>query len=186
MIRINLLSPASIKKEERQEIMVLAYLLLFLLIIAGVTRLLFAYTAYISVQSKTAEIQLQLNKYEVIVKQVEALQATKSVLENKKNIIDTLMNFRLIYPYFFEDLVSTLTDNVWFKNIDTKLDPSGMLQVTIDADALNNYAIADFVTALSSNDKFSKVELGSITTSVIEKSTVSSFRVTFNHKRIKK
>ena len=166
--------------------MILAYLVLFLLIIAGVARLAFAYTAYVSVQLKTKEVQRELDKYEAIVKQVESLQSTKSALENKKNIIDSLMALRLIYPYFLEDLVSVLPDSVWFRNLDTKLDSSGNLQVTIDADALNNYAIADFVTALTANSKFSRVELGSITSSGQDKTTVSAFKVTFSHKRNRK
>ena len=186
MIRINLLPPDSIKKEERQEYLLIAYAILFILLIAGFCNFGIKYKAYKQVEGKVKNLEQELSKYEAIVKQVESLQTTKTILENQRNVINTLMTFRLIYPHFFEDLIRIIPDNIWFKSMDTKLDTNGNINVNLNAESMDTYSISDFITSLAANDNFQKVELGPITTSGNEKFSTSAFRITFYHRKAAK
>ena len=172
-----------IKKEERNELIILAYAALVAAVIAAA----FDYTAKLrcfnKLEYRISQSERELSKYESIQRQVEALQATTNVLETKKNVINTLMQGRIAYLYFMEDIVEMLPYNMWLKTINTQLGGDGSNTVTMDAEALDNYAIADFVSSLSTNQSFSNVEMGSITTSAGSKMTVSSFKVTFIYKK---
>jgi type IV pilus assembly protein PilN len=183
MIRINLLRPDSIKKEERTELLTLAYAVIFLAVAACGGVYYMKYRSYQTLDGRIRQVEGELSKYESIVKQVDALQATKKVLETKKSVIDGLMAGRLLYPQFMEKLLSLMPGGISFRSMSTQTQPDGTLSVTLDADALDNYAIADFVTSLSSDTDFSDVELGAITTGTSGKTAISGFHVTFQYHR---
>ncbi|HBU69173.1 MAG TPA: hypothetical protein DEE98_02195 [Elusimicrobia bacterium] len=185
MIKINLLPPESIKKEERKEIFILAYGVLAIFVLIGLVKYGFKLSFYNSIQTRTAAAEQELGKYESIVKQVDALQATKTGLETKKNVISSLMADRLVYPVFMQKVMELLPSNVWFKSLSTNMSPGGLINVTLEADALDNYGIADLITALSTDGNFSGVELGPINTNTSAKTQTSSFRLTFSYKAIK-
>ena len=183
MIRINLLAPESIKKEERKEIFALACAVVVVICLIGAAKYVMLFGSYKKLSGRINRTQAELNKYESIVKQVEALQATKSVLVTKKNVISTLMAGRLIYPVYMEKIMEVLPQNVWFKSMNTQMDADGIMTITLSAEALDNYAIADFITGLSSCPDFSEVELGPIATSNSQKMQTSVFNLTFKYKK---
>lgn len=185
MIRINLLASEAIKKEEKKELVALAYFLTAIVILTGLVKYGLKFNAYRLVENEIKLVDFELKKYESIVKQVEALQATKKVLETKKNVIDSLMIVRLVYPKFMEELIVSTPDNIWFKSLTTKLDAGTQISIKLGAEALDNYSIADFITTLSSNPNFLDVELGPISTIEKDKSETSSFDISFNYKREK-
>lgn len=183
MIKINLLAPELIKKEERHELIFIGYVILIVAVIAAGTDYLVKFRSYKILESRVEQSEKELAKYESIQKQVEALQAAKTVLETKKTIINSLMSGRLTYVGFMERLLDVIPNNLWFKSINTMLAADQSMTVNLDAEALDNYAIADFISALSQNKNFSNVELGTITTSSGEKSPTSSFRITFVYRK---
>jgi len=183
MIKINLLAAEMIKKEERYELVIVAYALLAAAIVLAVFDYTLKVSSFKKLEDRVSQSQRELSKYESILKQVESLQATTKVLETKKNVIGTLMQGRLTYVYFMEDILETLPYNLWFKSVNTQLGTDGMMKVNLDASSSDNYAIADFVSSLSSNNSYADVDLGPITTSMSARSSVSSFRVSFNYKK---
>ena len=186
MIKINLLAPEFIKKEERNELIILAYAILVVAIIIAGINFAAKYRGYSKLESRVLQSERELAKYESIQKQVEALQAARNVLETKKNIINTLMVGRLVYVNFMEDMLEILPNNLWFKTASTGLGPDLKVSVTMNAEALDNYAIADFFSALSQNENFMDAELGAIATSAGAKNTTSVFQVKYSYARKKK
>jgi len=180
MIKISLLPPEFIKKEDRKEILALAFLLVLICAGIGAVRYTVKLASYSKLKQHTEKTQQELNKYENIVKQVETLQTTKNILESKKNVINVLMTRRLLYPHFMEDLVNVLPANVWFKTLSTKYDGTDKLSCVLSAEALDNFAIADTITALSSASFFSGVEMGAINTQSGQKQS-STFTLNFSY-----
>ncbi|MBN1823336.1 MAG: PilN domain-containing protein [Endomicrobiales bacterium] len=181
MIKINLLAPDAIKKEERNEILILAYALIAALFLIGLARYGLKYNNYRKLEARITKSQNELQKYEGIVKQVETLQATKTILETKKNVIDALKQGRVTYPRFLEEMLAMMPSNLWFKNMFTTSQPDGKIAIKLDAESLDNYAIADFITSLSLNPDFEDVVLGPINTTTSDKRTTSVFNLSFNY-----
>jgi Tfp pilus assembly protein PilN len=185
MIRINLLAPDSIKKEERNDILALGYLFIILLTIAAGANYVVKLRSYQMVQTRLSDIQKELGRYESIVRQVDALQATKKILEMKKNVINALLSSGLIYPRFMEDLLQLLPSGVSFKTLTTRLATDCKMTVTLTAEAVDNYSIADFMSALGGNADFTNVELGPVMTIGGAKSPSSNFNLTFCYQKKK-
>jgi Tfp pilus assembly protein PilN len=183
MIKINLLSPELIKKEERLELIFIGYALIIVAIIAAGTDYFVKYRTYKILESRVEQSEKELEKYQSIQKQVEALQSAKNVLETKKSIINTLMMGRLTYVNFMESLLDVIPSNLWFKTINTQFIADQGVSVTMDAEALDNYAIADFISALSQSKNFNNVELGAITTNSGAKSPTSTFKLNFLYRK---
>lgn len=181
MIRINLLAPEFVKKEERTEFLVLGYLVLVALVVVGAVRFTLRLQKYQTLEGRIAKSQNELRRFETIAKQVDTLQAQKKVLETKKSIISSLMASRLVYPVYMERLLAMMPANLWLKAMNTQLQPDGKMAINIDAEALDNYAIADFVSALSAAPECSSVELGAIASATNGKSTTSAFRISFQY-----
>lgn len=185
MIKINLLAPELIKKEEKNEILIIGYLIIGILFLIGLGNYWNKLRSFNKLEARLTLSKSELSKYESIVKQVEALQGTKNVLETKKNVINSLMINRLLYPKFMEDLVNLLPSNVWLKTLATQLQNDGKMSVAVDAEALDNYAIADFVTALLSNKDILNTELGTISSAASTKAVTSMFHLTFIYQKRK-
>ncbi len=182
MIKINLLAPEMIKKEERNELIILGYAALIVAVIIGAFDYTLKFRSYKKLEYRVSQSERELVKYESILKQVEALQSTTNVLATKKSVISTLMQSRLTYLYFMEDILELLPYNLWFRNITTQLTADGRISVNMDAEALDNYSIADFVSSLSSNPSFANVDLGALTTSGA-KTPTSLFHLKFDYKK---
>jgi len=184
MIKVTLLPSELIRKEERKEIFVIACIAVAVLFGLGMLRYTIKVAYYRNLQVRIGNTQQELNKYESIVRQVEALQATKTVLETKKNVINSLMAWRLTYPVFMEDMLQLLPANIWFTALTTQSQPEGRMTVSLNALALDNYSIADLITSFSSNPSYSNVEVGAITTGG-DKTVTSSFKLDFAYQKKK-
>jgi len=114
-------------------------------------------------QAEITSIQSQLDRYKPIIAQVEALEQAKAQLQTRKTLIQQLENERLRYPYFMEDLLKLLPNNIWLTNLSTTLAPDGStMGVTMDIQALDPYAVADLVSNLETSQIFTDVDLGTI------------------------
>jgi Tfp pilus assembly protein PilN len=183
MIKINLLSADLIKKEERHELVFIGYAIILVGLIGAASDYTIKFRSFKILESRVEQSEKELTKYESIQKQVEGLQSAKNVLETKKSIINSLMLGRLTYVKFMESMLDVIPNNLWFKNINTQLIADQSITVTMDAEALDNYAIADFISALSQNKNFSNVELGAITTNAGAKMPTSSFKLVFLYRK---
>lgn len=106
----------------------------------------------------------KLERFKPIVAQVEALEQAKSQLEQRKNVIQTLESERLRYPYFMEDFIKLLPNNVWLTNMTTTIPTDNQsISVSLDVVALDHYAVADMVSNLETSQIFSDIDVGPIT-----------------------
>ena len=108
-------------------------------------------------------MEKELNLLETIVKKVDEIEKSKEALAKKLDVIQSLLGNRAVYPQLLEDLARTVPSRVWLTSLLTKSE-SDFLTITIEASAIDNYAIANFITKLSKVKNFSKVELINITT----------------------
>jgi hypothetical protein len=180
IIKISLLSSDKIHKEERTEYLAVGYAVITVLLIALLSNYAVKLRSYKKLETRIVKAEAELAKYQTIVSQVDSLQATKKVLETKKSIIDSLMASGLFYPKFMETIAEKTTPGIAIKTMNTTLRPDGSIDAVLDADAVDNYSIADFIGTLASDPGFSKIDLGAISSGGGAKSG-SSFHLTFSH-----
>jgi Tfp pilus assembly protein PilN len=116
-------------------------------------------------QAEKASINSELDRYQPIIAQVEALEKAKNELNSRKGVIQQLETERLRYPQFMDDFLKLLPSNLWLTNLTTALQPANnTMSVNLDVTALDNYAIADLIANLETSQIFSDVDLGTIQT----------------------
>lgn len=185
LIKINLLASDKIVKEERTEYLTLGYALIVIVAVSLIGMYAAIWTATSKLAKATAAREAELKKYQSVVQQVEQLQATKKVLETKKNVIDSLRAGALLYPWFMQTLAARTPAGISYKSMTANLVPTGGVAANLDAMAIDNYAIADCIGVLSVDPEFSLVDLGAITAIGAENSSASNFRLTFVFNRKK-
>ena len=161
MIKINLL-PKEVEKKValREKKFLLSGIIL--LVVAGFLGIYFLKVyQYARLRKQLRRVEKELSLLETVVKQVDEIEKSKEVLSKKLDVIRSLMGNRLIYPQLLEDLARILPSRVWLTSLTTKSE-SDFLTIIIEASAVDNYAIADFITRLSEGNNFSKVELTKI------------------------
>jgi type IV pilus assembly protein PilN len=161
MIKINLL-PKEIEKKValREKRFLLSTIVL--LVVAGFLGLyLLKVGQYARLRKQLRGIEKELVLLETIIKKVDEIEKSKEALAKKLDVIGSLMGERFIYPQLLEDLARIVPSRVWLTSLMTKSE-SDFLTITIEASAIDNYAIADFITKLSETKSFSKVELSKI------------------------
>jgi Tfp pilus assembly protein PilN len=175
MIRVNLLPP-EIKAATEFKLNP-AYVVggvAGVLVIALIPVTMMQYSKRSRLHAEAISLQSELERYKPIVAQVEALEAKKSELQQRKSIIQSLENERLRYPYFMEDFLKLLPNNVWLTALATTLPADGSsISVTMDIIALDHYAVADMVSNLETSQIFSEVDIGPIALSQIGSSLQS-------------
>jgi Tfp pilus assembly protein PilN len=135
-------------------------------------------------QTETASLKSELERYQPIIAQVEALEAAKTQLTQRKSIIQDLESERLRYPQFLDDFLKLLPSNLWLSNLVTVGPPnSNILTVNMDVVALDSYAIADLIANLETSQTFSDVDLGAITISQNSGGQTMSFHVATNYRK---
>ena len=90
--------------------------------------------------TEVASLKNELDRYQPIIAQVEALEGAKAQLTNRKNVIQQLETERLRYPQFMDDFVKLLPGNLWLSNL-TTVTPANTntLTVSMEVTALDNY-----------------------------------------------
>src|ERR1035437_3648008 len=114
-------------------------------------------------QTEAASLKSELDRYQPIIAQVEALESAKVQLSQRKSVIQQLESERLRYPQFLDDFLKLLPGNLWLTNLTTIGKPNdNTMTVNLDVTSLDNYAIADLVANLETSQLFSDVDLGAI------------------------
>ena len=135
-------------------------------------------------QTESASLKSDLERYQPIIAQVEALESAKVQLTQRKSVIQQLESERLRYPQFFDDLLKLIPNNLWLTNLVTSSQAnSNVMTVAMDVVALDNYAIADLVANLETSQIFSEVDLGAITSAQSPTGQTMTFHVTTSYRK---
>lgn len=136
-------------------------------------------------QTETASLKNELERYQPIIAQVEALESAKVQLTQRKNIIQQLESERLRYPQFLDDFIKLLPANLWLTNLTTISKPNDdTLTLNMDVRALDSYAVADLISNLETSQLFSEVDLGAISISQAAAGQTMSFHVITNYRKV--
>jgi type IV pilus assembly protein PilN len=174
MIRINLIRG---KRKKRKEFNVDAlYLLLPIIVIVGV--LLF----HRSVAGKIEDLNTGIRRANVEVArlkkqigEVESFKARKAELQQKVDVISNLQKGRNAPVKIFEVLSASIPEKCWIDHLAIKGE-----RVELKGIALNNYTIANFMTALGQSGRFRDVVLGSADQTTVSNMKLVKFGLTFN------
>jgi Tfp pilus assembly protein PilN len=185
MIRINLLPSDFYLLAAKRQLTALFYILgvFFLLAVFGAGGYL--YTEKVNVEHEKAKAEEELNKYQPIVEQVKALETKKTNLTTQLGVIKRLVGGGLVYPKFFDDFLALMPSDVWVSGMNTTTDPSGRIALSVSAQALSNFAIADWLTNLQTSPLISDVKLSAISGSedAEGRAQTLSFSLTMNYYR---
>ena len=114
-------------------------------------------------EAEAVSLRSQLDTYQPIIAQVEALESAKVQLTQRKGVIQQLESERLRYPEFMDDFVKLLPGNLWLTTLNTTSSNPNSMTIGMDVVALDNYAVADLISNLETSQIFSDVDLGAIT-----------------------
>ena len=135
-------------------------------------------------QTESASLKSELERYQPIIAQVEALEAAKVQLTQRKSVIQQLESERLRYPQFLDDFLKLIPNNLWLTSlVTTSQANSNVLMVSMDVIALDNYAVADLIANLETSQIFSEVDLGAISASQTATGQTMSFHVNTSYKK---
>lgn len=173
MIRINLVRG---KRKKKKEISLGGlYLLIPVLAIAGV--LLF----HRSVAGKIEDLQAGIGRANAEVArlkkeigEVEDFKVRKAELQQKVDVISKLQQGRKGPVKVFEALSASLPEKCWLDRLTLK----GQ-RIDIGGYALNNYTIANFMTALGQSGRFRDVVLGSADQATVSNVKLVRFSLSF-------
>ncbi|MFH1380365.1 MAG: PilN domain-containing protein [bacterium] len=165
MIKINLIPNETVKKRSQGDLMIAGILIGGLVLFAFAGTFVYRKAKKARLKKELITAQNELKKYQDIVNQVEALKQEKTALEQRRNVIKSLLAGRLLYPKFLDQLIAGIPQGIWITNCSTNNEGQNSLGIQIQATSFSNFAIADWITTLESSKDFSNVELGSISAS---------------------
>lgn len=184
MIKINLLPREIYAAKARRQLASLG-------IGAGVLIAVLMLGYYALLKKKETSLMKELDfaraeesKYQAIANEVAQLESKKQQLSTRYNVIQQLVTGTLVYPKFFEDFMALLPSDVWIGTLNTSTDASYGLSVSINAQALSTFAIADWLTNLQSSPLCGDVRMGPI--SVTEDGdgrSLFTFTMNFTYRR---
>ncbi len=170
MIRINLVRG---KRKKRRELNAgVAWIALPLMVLAGTIYFHTTVTGKIArLGDGIAKANAEIAQLQKQIGEVEKFKARKAELQKKVDIISNLQKGRTGPVRHFEALSAAIPEKCWIDTLGVKDE-----RVTLSGVALNNYTIANFMTALGQTGRFRDVVLGAA-----EQTTVSGVKlVKFN------
>lgn len=161
MIRINLLPPEYDQAQAKREQQVIfgGAGAIVVVLLAGIW--LVQARRATALQVKIVNAQAELAKFQAIVSQIDKIEQDKSRLTAKRDVIRNLNRSRLVYPVFFEDLLPIIPSDVWVTSIQM-VEQGTAIKVTMNANALSNFAVATWLTNLQQSKHFSNIDLSPI------------------------
>lgn len=174
MIRINLVRGK--RKKKTQFNADILYLLIPVLVLAGV------FFHYRLVNGKIEELNTRIGaanahvaRLQKEIGEVDKFKARKGELLQKADIISKLQAGRTGPVKIFEAVSASIPEKCWIDQLSVKDD-----KVTLSGVALNNYIIANFMTALGQTGRFRDVVLGSADQATIMNTKLVKFNLTFS------
>ena len=173
MIRINLVRG---KRKKRRELSVgSAWIALPLVVLAGT--IYFHTTVSGKISKLGADIgkaNADIARLQKEIGEVEKFKARKAELQKKVDIISNLQKGRTGPVRHFEALSAAIPEKCWIDTLGVKDE-----KVTLSGVALNNYTIANFMTALGQTGRFRDVVLGAAEQTTVAGMKLVRFNLTF-------
>jgi type IV pilus assembly protein PilN len=173
MIRINLIRG---KRKKRKEFNVdVLHILLPILVIVGVLLFHRSVTGRIGdLNAGISRAQAEVARLKKEIGEVENFKARKAELQQKVDVISSLQQVRKGPVKVFEALSASIPEKCWIDKLSLKGN-----QVQLGGVAINNYTIANFMTALGQSGRFQNVVLGSAEQTTVSKVKLVKFSLTF-------
>lgn len=174
MIRINLIPPeyAVAQAQKEQKIIFGASGSLLALVLISFWFVKTREAA--DLDKKINESQKELQRYQAIISQIEGIEANKKQLQSKRDVIRQLNRSRLIYPVLMEDFLPIIPPDVWVSGIQLA-ETGNQIKISMSCNALSNYALATWLTNLQQSTHFSSIDLGGISYTTTDQSSILSF-----------
>jgi len=173
MIRINLVRG---KRKKRRELSVgSAWIALPVVVLAGTIYFHTTVSGKISrLDADIGKANADIARLQKEIGEVEKFKARKAELQKKVDIISNLQKGRTGPVRHFEALAAAIPEKCW-------IDTLGMRdeRVTLSGVALNNYTIANFMTALGQTGRFRDVVLGAAEQTTVAGVKLVKFNLTF-------
>jgi type IV pilus assembly protein PilN len=173
MIRINLVRG---KRKKRRELSVGSLWIAFpLVVLAGTLYFHTTVTGKISrLDAGIVKANAEIVRLKKEIGEVEKFKARKVELQKKVDIISNLQKGRTGPVRYFEALSAAIPEKCWIDTLGVKDE-----KVTLSGVALNNYTIANFMTALGQTGRFRDVVLGAAEQATVAGVKLVKFNLTF-------
>ena len=173
MIRINLVRG---KRKKRRELNVGSmWIALPLVVLAGTLYFHTTVTRKISrLNADIVKANADIARLQKEIGEVEKFKARKAELQKKVDIISNLQKGRSGPVRYFDALSAAIPEKCWIDTLGVKDE-----KVTLSGVALNNYTIANFMTALGQTGRFRDVALGAAEQTTVAGVKLVKFNLTF-------
>ena len=174
MIRINLVRG---KRKKRRELNLgSVWIALPLVVLAGTLYFHTTVSGRISrLNSDIVKANSDIARLQKEIGEVEKFKARKAELQKKVDIISNLQKGRTGPVRYFEALSAAIPEKCWIDTLGVKDQ-----RVTLSGIALNNYTIANFMTALGQTGRFRDVVLGAAEQATVSGVKLVKFNLTFH------
>lgn len=173
MIRINLVRG---KRKKRKELNAgSVWIALPLVVLAGTLYFHTTVSGKISrLDAGIVKANAEIAALQKEIGEVEKFKARKAELQKKVDIISNLQKGRTGPVRHFEALSAAIPEKCWIDTLSVK-----DARVTLSGVALNNYTIANFMTALGQTGRFRDVVLGAAEQATVAGVKLVKFNLTF-------
>jgi len=173
MIRINLVRG---KRKKRRELNAGSiWVALPLVVLAGTIYFHTTVSARIArLDADIVKANADIERLKKEIGEVEKFKARKAELQKKVDIISNLQKGRIGPVRHFEALSAAIPEKCWIDTLGVKDE-----RVTLSGVALNNYTIANFMTALGQTGRFRDVVLGAAEQTTVAGVKLVKFNLTF-------
>lgn len=173
MIRINLVRGKR-KKKAQFNADVLYLLIPFLVVAMVFVHYRVVHGRIDDLNTRIAAANQEVNLLKKEIGEVEKFKARKAELQQKVDIISKLQAGRTVPVKVFEAISASIPEKCWVDQLSLKDDT-----VKLSGVALNNYTIANFMTALGQSGRFRDVVLGSAEQTTVMNTKLVKFNLTF-------
>lgn len=173
MIRINLVRGKRKKKKEfNADVLYVLLPVLVLLGVFGHQRLLAGRIN--DLNARIGAATAQVSRLQKQIAEVESFKARKAELQQKVDVISNLQKERTGPVRIFEAVSASIPEKCWIEQLSVKGN-----KVELRGVALNNYIIANFMTALGQTGRFRDVALGSADQATVQNVKLVKFNLSF-------
>lgn len=183
MIKINLIPPELLEKEERKKKILLAGSA-GLALLAAIGLLSFQHwNKVVSRQERLEALQREVQAIQTTVDQVQEIEKSIASIQSRLDVIQSLLKGRTLYPNFMEDLARHMTAGIWLTSLSTQQSGADGLKLTMSVTALSQNHIAEWLRTLEQSDRFTEVSLsGAISAQETAQATLYSFNLSASYK----